>query len=176
MNNPTPSDATADKPAAKPKLVTFHRMIPTARMPQRADRSAAGSLPTRAFRYCEAATSAAAFGYYLFPPIGFSVQWDGYDIMWTFEGAGDWLPLNAAPSSRLPRPFRLARPRRDQGILAAVPRRPAGTRPDPALDRPRRPHRARLEPAGPRARQPAAQRRLGSCSRASSKPTAGSAR
>ncbi|HEY1410723.1 MAG TPA: DUF6065 family protein, partial [Rhodopila sp.] len=66
------------------------------RMPQRADRSAAGSLPTRAFRYCEAATSAAAFGYYLFPPIGFSVQWDGHDIMWTFEGAAEWLPLRGA--------------------------------------------------------------------------------
>jgi hypothetical protein len=97
VNKPTPSDAAAAAQAiAKPKLVTFHRMIPTARMPQRADRSAAGSLPTRAFRYCEAATSAAAFGYYLFPPIGFSVQWDGHDIMWTFEGAGDWFPLNSA--------------------------------------------------------------------------------
>jgi Family of unknown function (DUF6065) len=92
----SPPEATADKSEARPKLVTFHRLIPSARMPQRADRSAAGSLPTRAFRYCEAATSAAAFGYYLFPPIGFSVQWDGYDIMWTFEGAGDWFPLKSA--------------------------------------------------------------------------------
>jgi hypothetical protein len=95
VTNPAPSE-TAGQPAAKPKLVSFHRLIPSARMPQRADRSAAGSLPTRAFRYCEAATSAAAYGYYLFPPIGFSVQWDGHDIMWTFEGAGDWFPLNSA--------------------------------------------------------------------------------
>lgn len=95
MTNSAPSDQ-AEQPVAKPKLVSFHRMIPSARMPQRADRSAAGSLPTRAFRYCEPATSAAAFGYYLFPPIGFSVQWDGHDIMWTFEGAGDWFPLNSA--------------------------------------------------------------------------------
>jgi hypothetical protein len=78
-----------------PKLITFHRFIPTARLPQRADRSAAGSLPTRAFRYCEPATSAAGFGYYLFPPIGFSVQWDGHDIMWTYEGVGEWFPLSA---------------------------------------------------------------------------------
>ena len=144
MNNPTPSDAADDKPAAKPKLVTFHRMIPTARMPQRADRSAAGSLPTRAFRYCEAATSAAAFGYYLFPPIGFSVQWDGHDIMWTFEGAGDWFPLNSAvqfPGFR--DYFDRHRPGRDQGILPALPRRAAGTRADPALDGPGGPHRAR---------------------------------
>ena len=40
-------------PAPSGKLVTFHRLIPTARLPQRADRSAAGMLPTRAFRYCE---------------------------------------------------------------------------------------------------------------------------
>ena len=84
----------ADAPA-KPKLITFHRFIPTAHYPMRADRSAAGSLPTRAFRYCEPATSASAFGYYVFPPTSFSVIWDGHDITWTFEGAGQWLPLKA---------------------------------------------------------------------------------
>ena len=83
------------KPEPKPKLVTFHRMVPSARLPQRADRSAAGSLPTRAFRYCEPATSASGFGYYMFPPIGFSVIWDGYNMSWTFEGAGDWFPLKS---------------------------------------------------------------------------------
>ena len=96
MNDPISTEAVAEAITPKPKLVTFHRFIPTARMPQRADRSAAGSLPTRAFRYCEPATTAAGFGYYLFPPIGFSVQWDGHDIMWTFEGAGDWFPLKSA--------------------------------------------------------------------------------
>ena len=50
MDDLNQTDAPKAKSAAKPKLVTFHRMIPTARMPQRADRSAAGSLPTRAFR------------------------------------------------------------------------------------------------------------------------------
>ena len=95
MNDPISSETIRDVITPKPKLVTFHRFIPTARMPQRADRSAAGSLPTRAFRYCEPATTAAGFGYYLFPPIGFSVQWDGHDIMWTFEGAGDWFPLKS---------------------------------------------------------------------------------
>ena len=42
--------------AASPPLVTFYRFIPDCRMPQRADSSAAGSMPTRAFRYCEAMT------------------------------------------------------------------------------------------------------------------------
>lgn len=76
-------------------VVTFHRLIPNARLPQRADRSAAGSLPTRAYRYCEPATTAAGYGYYIFPPIGFSLQWDGHDIIWTFDGASDWMPLNS---------------------------------------------------------------------------------
>jgi uncharacterized protein DUF6065 len=95
VNTQTTPDPVAGAAAPKPKLITFHRFIPTARLPQRADRSAAGSLPIRAFRYCEPATSAAAFGYYLFPPIGFAVQWDGHDVMWTYEGVGEWFPLGA---------------------------------------------------------------------------------
>ena len=88
------SDAAA--PERKTPLITFHRFVPGARMPERADRSAAGSLPTRAFRYCEPSTSAAAFGYYIFPPIGFSVIWDGHELSWTWEGVGDWMPLKSA--------------------------------------------------------------------------------
>jgi len=96
MTNPdsVPHDAAAAQ--SRSKLVTFHRLVASARLPQRADRSAAGSLPTRAFRYCEPAASASGFGYYIFPPIGFSVQWDGHDMMWTWEGAGDWFPLKSA--------------------------------------------------------------------------------
>jgi hypothetical protein len=95
VNTLTPPETAAGEAASAPRLITFHRFISTARLPQRADRSAAGSLPTRAFRYCEPATSAAGFGYYLFPPIGFSVQWDGHDVIWTYEGIGEWFPLNA---------------------------------------------------------------------------------
>src|SRR5690242_14959889 len=75
--------------------VTFYRLIKSARFPQRADRSAAGSLPTRAFRYCEAATTAAAFGYYVFPPLNFSLMWDGNDISWTWDGVDEWYPLRS---------------------------------------------------------------------------------
>lgn len=96
MSATAPSSAGISKSQQrKVPLVTFHRLIPNARLPQRADRSAAGSLPTRAFRYCEPATSASGYGYYIFPPIGFSVQWDGHEIIWTFDGASDWMPLNA---------------------------------------------------------------------------------
>jgi hypothetical protein len=81
-------------------LVRFHRLITGARPPQRADRSAAGTLPTRAFRYCEAATSASAFGWWLFPPMDLTLMWDGSDIFWTFPGVDDWLPLQ--PSAQCP--------------------------------------------------------------------------
>jgi hypothetical protein len=82
--------------ATKTPRVTFYRMIPTARPPQRADRSAAGTLPTRAFRYCEPVVAASAFGYYVFPPISFSLMWDGTETSWTYEGAEGWMPLRAA--------------------------------------------------------------------------------
>ncbi len=99
MNSTPPATAGKDAAATAPAdpRVTFYSLIPDARLPQRADRSAAGSLPTRAFRYCEPVTTAAAFGYYVFVPISFSLMWDGYDIMWTYEGnEHGWLPLQRA--------------------------------------------------------------------------------
>src|SRR5262245_21097399 len=77
-------------------VVTFHRAIPQCRPPLRADRSAMGTLPTRAFRYCEAVTTASAFGWYLFAPLEFTVQWDGTEVLWTYEGAASWFPLTSA--------------------------------------------------------------------------------
>lgn len=79
----------------KPDVV-FYRFVPGCRAPQRADRAAAGLLPTRAFRYCEAVVSASAFGWYMFPPTNFSVLWDGSEVIWTYEGADSWFPLSAA--------------------------------------------------------------------------------
>ena len=95
MSTDLSSEATAE-PTLRTPRVTFHRFIPTARMPQRADRAAAGTLPTRAFRYCEPVVTASAFGYYVFPPISFSLMWDGTEFTWTYEGAESWLPLRAA--------------------------------------------------------------------------------
>jgi hypothetical protein len=77
-------------------IVHFYRLIHQARLPQRADRSAAGTLPTRAYRYCEAVTAAAAFGWWVFPPTDLQFQWDGYDIFWQCTGWQDWLPLTPA--------------------------------------------------------------------------------
>lgn len=75
-------------------IVTFYRLVPQCRLPMRADRAAAGTMPTRAFRYCEAMTSASAFGWYVFPPITFSLMWDGgSQIFWTYQGEDAWFPL-----------------------------------------------------------------------------------
>jgi hypothetical protein len=77
-------------------LLQFHRLIAQARPPQRADRAAAGTLPTRAYRYCDAVTSAAGYGWWVFPPIDLQLIWDGHDTFWYFAGAPDWIPLSPA--------------------------------------------------------------------------------
>ena len=87
-------------PRSSDDLVRLYRMIDKARPPQRADRSAAGTLPTRAYRYCEAVTSATAFGWWAFPPTDLLLFWDGIDIFWQYEGVSDWLPL--MPSAQFP--------------------------------------------------------------------------
>ncbi len=81
-------------------VVRFYRLIDQARPPQRADRSAAGTLPTRAYRYCEAVTSATAFGWWAFPPADLMLLWDGTEIFWQHGGTSDWLPL--MPSAQFP--------------------------------------------------------------------------
>jgi hypothetical protein len=73
-----------------PPLVTFHRLIEDGRPPERADRSALGTLPTRAYRHCEAVAAASGFGWYLFPPTTLSLLWDGSagQILWTCAALG----------------------------------------------------------------------------------------
>lgn len=106
-------------------LVTFYRVIESARLPQRADRAAAGTLPARAARYCDAVTSASAFGWYLFPPMDFGLLWDGADVFWTYAGVSDWLPLTAAQFPHLGSRFDAAAPEPARGcsppFLTAAP-------------------------------------------------------
>lgn len=81
---------------AKPipsRVVTFYRLITEARLPQRADRSAAGTLPTRAYRYCHPVTTATGFGWWIFPPVDLQFLWDGHGIRWRCSGWKHWLPL-----------------------------------------------------------------------------------
>ena len=106
-------------------LARFHQLIDTARPPQRADRSAGGLLPTRAFRFCEAVTTASAFGWYIFPPMGFSLIWTGEQVAWTFDGADDWITLGRAQFPGFSDTFDAAAPEAARGFsppfLAALP-------------------------------------------------------
>ena len=93
-NASAPGDVPAgpDARTGRPHT-TFYRLIPEARLPQRADRSAAGTLPVRGARYCDAVTQASGFGWWLFPPISFSLLWDGSDVLWTWDRQDEWYPL-----------------------------------------------------------------------------------
>jgi hypothetical protein len=82
--------------SASPPVCRFYRLIPSAPVLRRADRSADGMLPVRAYRYCEALASASAFGWYVYPPLNFSLIWDGTEIAWTYEGADGWYALRGA--------------------------------------------------------------------------------
>jgi hypothetical protein len=81
-------------------IVRFHLLTGRGRAPMRADRSACGTLPVRAVRYCEALTSATAFGWWLFSPIDVEMLWDGSEIFWRCDAGPDWMPLS--PSAQLP--------------------------------------------------------------------------
>ena len=77
-------------------MVRFHRVIEQARPPVRADRAGGGTLPARAAQYCDAVTQASGFGWWVYPPMGLSLVWDGAEVHWTYAGQDAWLPLEAA--------------------------------------------------------------------------------
>lgn len=106
-------------------VARFFRLIAETRQPQRADRSAAGTLPTRASRYCDAVTAAAGFGWWVFAPMDFSLLWDGEQIYWTWPAHDRWLPLDAAQFPHFSARFDAAAPPALQGaappFLTALP-------------------------------------------------------
>jgi hypothetical protein len=97
---PLAEKAIAIMNGSRDPVVRFHQLTRHGRAPMRADRSACGTLPMRAVRYCEALTSATAFGWWLFPPIDLELSWDGSDIFWRCDEAPDWMLL--LPSAQLP--------------------------------------------------------------------------
>lgn len=85
-------------------LVEFFRLITPTRMPKRAERSAAGFLPSRAMRYCDALTSATGFGYWVFPPLTMRLMWDGEQIFWAYGESEEWLPVTNTDSGAVQYP------------------------------------------------------------------------
>jgi hypothetical protein len=101
------------QPAPK---VTFYGAIPGCRAPIRADPSGLGTLPTRGFQYCEALRSASSFGWYVFPPIDFTLEWDGSQVIWTYRGAKAWYPLTSAQFPDYARVFDRVAPKQLRGF------------------------------------------------------------
>jgi hypothetical protein len=105
--------------------VTFYRAVPGCRAPIRADASVLGTLPSRGFQYCEALRSASSFGWYVFPPIDFTLQWDGSQVIWTYRGAKAWYPLTSAQFPGYSATFDRTAPKRLRGFappfMTAVP-------------------------------------------------------
>jgi hypothetical protein len=105
--------------------VTFYGAVPGARAPMRADASVLGTLPSRGFQFCESLRTASSFGWYVFPPIDFTLQWDGSQIIWTYRGAKAWYPLTSAQYPGYQAVFDRKAPKRLRGFappfLTAVP-------------------------------------------------------
>jgi len=79
-------------------VVEFFRLIKAGRPPKRAERAAAGYLPARAMRYCDALTSATGYGYWVFPPMDLRLVWDGEQVFWSYGEDESWRPLTATDS------------------------------------------------------------------------------
>lgn len=102
--------------------VRFFRIAEQARLPQRADRSGAGTLPTRASRHCDAVTAAAGFGWYLFAPLDVSLVWDGADVYWREErpeGPGSWRAMGSSACPGLAPRFDASAPPDIRGFAPA---------------------------------------------------------
>jgi len=74
-------------------LATFYRVYPEAIPVMRADRSALGTIPTKAYQYCEALCSASAFGWYVFPAADIQLMFDGTDVY--VGNFGEWVLLTS---------------------------------------------------------------------------------
>ena len=105
-------------------LATFYRMVPSASQPVPSDPAAGGTLPLRAYRYCEPIRIASGLGWYVFPPMDFSLLWDGTQIHWTYDAAPDWMPLDAVQFPKFAAEFDAKCPEDIQGysppFLASV--------------------------------------------------------
>ena len=78
--------------------VEFFRLIQGIRPPKRAERSAAGYLPGRGMRYCDALTSATGYGYWVFPPMDIRLSWNGEQVFWSYGEDETWMPLSGTDS------------------------------------------------------------------------------
>ena len=76
-------------------------MVPWGPSPTRADPLLFGSVPLRAAQYCLPFTQANGFGWYVYPPINFMIQWDGVDYFWRPIDSPQWELLHSAQIPQL---------------------------------------------------------------------------
>jgi hypothetical protein len=81
---------------AQENVVTFFKMMPQAGDPVRADKTLRGTMPIRAYRFCDPFVAASGFGWYLSPPIDFALLYDGSTIFWKPLADSSWYPLELA--------------------------------------------------------------------------------
>jgi len=97
---------------SEPAICRFYRLIRDAPEPRRADRSADGMMPVRAYRYCEAITSASAFGWYFFPPMSFSLRLEGNVTYFSYPGhPEEWCKLDGTEFPGFRHHFEAAAPK-----------------------------------------------------------------
>ncbi|UWM84286.1 DUF6065 family protein [Rhizobium sp. SRDI969] len=105
--------------------ITFLRMIPSAVKPIPADSSASGTLPVRAYRYCEPIRLASQLGWYVFPPIDFRVVWDGRVILFKCAGIDSWIQADTLQFPKFKAHFNASAPAEVQGysppFISSVP-------------------------------------------------------
>ncbi|MEO1749206.1 MAG: DUF6065 family protein [Pseudomonadota bacterium] len=75
------------------KTVSIWKAYPSAPPVRRAEKSAAGTLPSGAFQYCEAMRTASSFGWYVYAPKDISLVFDGREVFYYEDG--QWYPLKS---------------------------------------------------------------------------------
>lgn len=99
-----PPPVRVDRTMDQDFTVEFFRLIEDARPPKRAERSAAGYLPSRAMRYCDALTSATGYGYWVFAPMDIRLLWDGEQVFWSYGEDESWSALSGTDSGAVQYP------------------------------------------------------------------------
>lgn len=74
--------------------MNFYKLISTAPDIQKADGSLLGSIPLRAKQYCEALSAASRLGWYVYPPISFSLLWTGDEVAIQLQDTEEWISLD----------------------------------------------------------------------------------
>ena len=88
-----PSSLRKVSATARSSMIRFYKLVDDGLKPQRADKSALGSLPTNGFRYCEPVRAANGFGWYIFLPFDLHLQWTGFEFNWSIDSGEHWYTL-----------------------------------------------------------------------------------